>query len=379
MARLLGLNITDGHIHHHDKYYDCIFSVGEMKDAYDLTDDLIKLGFGTPSIQREITHFQDEANNKTVEYKTYRVCKNGAFAYFMHLIGAFVGKKTTQVRKLPDWILNANKPIIREFLGGLIGGDGSRLGTNKVKYENSNSYSISMSSFSQTTVSECLNETIDFIKSIQRLFFKLGIKSTVTHELAKNKNEKEKSIKYRVLLNITNTLENLNKFVDSIGFRYCYDKTKYSSINIEYLKSKLYLVHSREEKYGKFIEYLNNPFNDKSFTELCEDLNLTVYYGLNLKKKYEKNKKLLANSCGFMNYTEFRDKFNEKNEIVSISIDKIEEIPIEPVYDFTTLNDNHSFIANGIGMHNCFIETSEGFVIMALKWSRNGLLVKIEN
>jgi DNA-directed RNA polymerase II subunit RPB2 len=37
----------------------------------------------------------------------------------------------------------------------------------------------------------------------------------------------------------------------------------------------------------------------------------------------------------------------------------IEEIPIEPVYDFTTVNLYHSFVANNFIVHNC-VETPEG-------------------
>ena len=42
----------------------------------------------------------------------------------------------------------------------------------------------------------------------------------------------------------------------------------------------------------------------------------------------------------------------------STLIKSIEEIPFEPVYDFTTVSNNHNFIANGIVSHNC-VETPE--------------------
>jgi DNA-directed RNA polymerase beta subunit len=43
-----------------------------------------------------------------------------------------------------------------------------------------------------------------------------------------------------------------------------------------------------------------------------------------------------------------------------IPIQSIEETPTEPLYDFTTLHNNHSFYANGIISHNCPAETPEG-------------------
>ena len=42
----------------------------------------------------------------------------------------------------------------------------------------------------------------------------------------------------------------------------------------------------------------------------------------------------------------------------NIKIKSIEKIPVEPVYDFTTVSENHNFIANDIVSHNC-IETPE--------------------
>lgn len=41
-------------------------------------------------------------------------------------------------------------------------------------------------------------------------------------------------------------------------------------------------------------------------------------------------------------------------------ISSIEKIDPEPVYDFTTISDNHSFISNGFVTHNCPAETPEG-------------------
>lgn len=47
-------------------------------------------------------------------------------------------------------------------------------------------------------------------------------------------------------------------------------------------------------------------------------------------------------------------------------VESIKEIPVEPVYDFTTYSDNHSFIANSFVTHNC-IETPEGQKIGVVK------------
>jgi DNA-directed RNA polymerase II subunit RPB2 len=57
----------------------------------------------------------------------------------------------------------------------------------------------------------------------------------------------------------------------------------------------------------------------------------------------------------------------EKLTINKTSILSIEEIPVEPVYDFTTCNENHSFVADTFITHNCPVETPEGQKIGIVK------------
>ena len=57
---------------------------------------------------------------------------------------------------------------------------------------------------------------------------------------------------------------------------------------------------------------------------------------------------------------------HDKN-MSALPIEKIEYIELELVYDFTTVSNNHSFIANRVCLSNCFIETSEGANIGLVK------------
>lgn len=306
MARLLGANITDGHIHNRDKYYDCAFCVGEIEDAYDLVDDIMRLGFGSPCVQRQTTHYKDISRGKNVEYKTIAVNKNGVFAYFMSLIGAFIGNKTQIIKKIPDWIKDGNRRIIREFLSGFQGGDGSRICAQKQK---GGYHKLRIHETQQTTIKEQLENSIEFMNSISTLFSKFDIINSVKHNQSKNDENK-----YIITLDFSNTITNLNKYVDYIGYRYCHEKQRKSALAIEYVKCKQYLSRTR-----------------------------------------------------MIDYDDFAKKYMLKNDIVSMSIDKIEEVPVEQVYDFTTISDNHSFIANGIVSSNCFIETSEGAKVGLVK------------
>ena len=48
----------------------------------------------------------------------------------------------------------------------------------------------------------------------------------------------------------------------------------------------------------------------------------------------------------------------DKNYLL-VKIKSIEEISPEPVYDFETVYNTHSFIANSLYTHNCCIESPE--------------------
>ena len=67
-----------------------------------------------------------------------------------------------------------------------------------------------------------------------------------------------------------------------------------------------------------------------------------------------------------MDYQSFAKKNKLENGMVSITIDSIESIPNETVYDFTTRCDNHSFVASSFVVSNCS-ETPEGQSVGVVK------------
>ena len=63
---------------------------------------------------------------------------------------------------------------------------------------------------------------------------------------------------------------------------------------------------------------------------------------------------------------------------IAVAIISINEVPIEPVYDFETVHSNHSFIANGFVTHNCPAETPEGEQCGLVKNAALTLYISIE-
>lgn len=87
-----------------------------------------------------------------------------------------------------------------------------------------------------------------------------------------------------------------------------------------------------------------------------------VFVRVDSEEEYEKYLKWFdkQSGCVFIDKLSFSSKYVEREGKMAIPIAEIKEIPVEPVYDFETLHDNHSFFANGYVTHNCMVETPEG-------------------
>jgi len=309
IARLIGALNTDGHLHERNdnkKYYNASFYLGEELDAFQVATDISSLGFGNVSVRQKTTNFEDKTSGRTTTYRTWEVSKNGSFAYFLSLVGGIIGKKTNMQRFIPEWLLNSELSVKREFLSAFQGGDGSRL-----SFKN-DTLSPRISITCQTTSNEYLNDTINYMTQIKEMFYEFGIKSEIkTDTVDENKST--------VSVNFENTYENLLKYADNISYTYCEEKRRTSAPIIEHLKIKNYYKLQN-------IAKTNNSIYEEFIKENIVD-----------------------NGC------------------VSVPILSIEEIEPELVYDFTTRSDNHSFVASSFVTHNCPAETPEGQSIGIVK------------
>ena len=356
IARLIGALNTDGHLYERldkdKKYYAASFYVGEEYDVFQITDDIQKLGFGNSSIKRKESKFEDKISGRTTISRTWEVSKNGAFAYMLMLLGGFVGKKTNMQRALPEWLVNSELSIKREFLSAFQGGDGSRLSYQK----NDKSWKPHIGITFQTTSNEYLNDTVNYMTQIVNMFIEFGIKSNI-------KNTKVDENKTKVCIVFENSSENLARYADIINYTYCEEKRRVSAPMIEHLKIKEFNKKRRDEHYQFIIE------NHKNITmaDLILKTNLTENQ---IRKVISKNKKGVNQTTRYTTdviYEEFIKENIVDNGCISVPILSINEIEPELVYDFTTRSDNHSFVASSFVCHNCPAETPEGQSIGVVK------------
>jgi DNA-directed RNA polymerase beta subunit len=347
LARLIGLSITDGTITDKEKHsLASDFYVGEERDALNVIDDIATLGFGHASIYRKIGKFKD---GSTV--KTFRVSKGGSFATLLANMGAFVGKKTTQSRKVPVWIMNSSLSVKREFLSGFQSGDGCKVTVEK----NEKRYRVIIHPTVQACSNETLKETKNYVEQLKQLFTELGIDTKVS---SKKKNSGIATNEVRLIIN--SGVHNYCKYVKTINYRYCYEKERKSAPAIEFLFYKEIELKKREILYEQVKSKIKEGL---SITQISKETSMT-YKQVN---RLSKNMNTKARSPSIEKYSDFIKKYSIGNGLMLSPIVDIKEIEPEKVYDFTTISHNHSFIANGFVTHNCPSETPDGHMVGIVK------------
>lgn len=225
-ARIIGYLITDGHMN--SKTKKASLFLGHMLDV--------------ESIMKDIELFCESKQQNFISKNLYEIripaeLKND----IIQLPGLISGKKVNQPGTLPEFILDEKcpRPIVREFLAGMFGGDGHTcvLGMHRGKRD-----ILSSVSFSQTKTYEHRESLQKMFEDIQKLLVKCGIHNTTIQKpkettFSKQKFEgKEKSDNtgrsFQLTLHLP--IEQLVPFSEKIGFRYCCHKSQRLEAGVSY-------------------------------------------------------------------------------------------------------------------------------------------------
>jgi len=224
LAKLIGYLITDGHIGKYKYGYASSVFLGHMIDVNSFVNDLKLL-----------------CNTKQTNYKSknlYEVRIPAALLnHIVQLDGILIGKKVVQPGKLPEFILDPScpLPIVREFLGGLFGGDGHTcvLGMHRGKRD-----ILSSISFSQTKNKIHLESLKKMMEDIKMLLARFEINKVTIQNFKETSHSKGKTLQDDMSKNYQSTLhldiDELIKFHDKIGFRYCCHKSQRLEAGVSY-------------------------------------------------------------------------------------------------------------------------------------------------
>ena len=175
----------------------------------------------------------------------------------VQLDGILIGKKVIQPATLPEFILDPNcpKPIVREFLGGLFGGDGHTcvLALHRGKRD-----LLSSISFSQTKNKIHLDSLTQMMNNIKNLLERFDIHKVTIQKFKETSYSKgQKHIEnndknYQLTLHLD--INELIPFHEKIGFRYCCHKSQrleagvsYKRLRNEVVKQHNWLVNKVDE------------------------------------------------------------------------------------------------------------------------------------
>jgi hypothetical protein len=396
--RILGYLVTDGTITFNKdakKFKGCI-SLGHLIDVETCLNDLRLFCEITQQIFENANYYSVRLPQQFLEN-------------VLTIEGIQTGAKISQTAQLPAFILadNCPRPIVREFLGGVFGGDGHTcyLGMHRGKRDLLTSISISKSKST-----EHVDSLYQMMTNMQQLLAKCGIHKTTIQKAketttSKNKQDKTKTNSYQVLLHID--IDDLVTFSEKIGFRYCCHKSQRLEAGVSYKRLRNEVVRQHNwivERVDEITNFSNikKEFPDRNVPtkkaiiqatdELKQQEPLIHEYAIpsthditdHLVKgtkfgKFSSSK--FPTAYEFMETVGAVDWFlkedsaaatggSEESEeesskygvsrnkdslpTMNLKIIDIRPVGLKPVFDIE-VEDTHSFLANGIVAHNCMI------------------------
>mgnify|MGYP003776041067 CR=1 FL=1 len=362
LARILGYIVTDGHMSKH-RNKSCAF-LGTLLDADIFANDIEKLCRFKPKIKKDTC--KSNCFTVGIPVKVVDMINN--------IDGIYCGNRTTSSNTcLPTDLAYWNKDRLREFLGGLFGGDGWSCSYNKI------TNSFTQVGFTQSRTGEnCLQ---DYFQILASCLEKFDIQSKY-NIILKNNN-------YVGSLIIQGT-QNLYNFVDKIGYRYCYNKTMRTSVAYMYYKLKDRVKKDKQDLFNRILSLKNSGLTiTMAYKKAIQNIPTSEYmptvksYIRYIKNGFVPHTNIVSykfikvsefieltgsNKC-FMNEESYHSHQITKTQtyIPTFSLKLVgrkEELK-QTVYDIEVEN-THSFMANGVVVHNCmyknFVVEKDGYV-----------------
>jgi DNA-directed RNA polymerase beta subunit len=342
LARIFGFILADGSINiyerNNNKFTACSFDFGRESDVKIFENDISICGFNKCKYNKSSRNF----NN--VIHTTYSVTHNGILPALLLSLNISFGKKTVNFRKeIPDWIMNGNKLVKKEFLSGFQGGDGCKIRWNKLEKKG---YNFVCAETSQQIEPKYAYSLIKFMQQCVELLREFNIEVSNIKQVSLIDVDRVK-ISYK----ISDKQDNLIKYYDNIGYRYSSTKNNSSFIIIEYLKYKKDLFN----KHNLLIQHIRSLHNEEnSNTAIANKLNVKVNFVSDVIRSYKNNRKISMRNLGENTIENWMKEVVLFNDVLFIPIKNIELVENRLISDITVESNNHSFIAgNNFLSSNC--------------------------
>jgi DNA polymerase elongation subunit (family B)/intein/homing endonuclease len=378
-CRILGYLLTDGGISESTCYKN--YSSGKVKYIYDTTYINLGTKFDAENMQKDIFKLIGKLPAINKAKYTYRITLPMELTkWILSLDGIKKGKRIDSPAILPKFILNDKCPlwIIREFLKGLMGGDGYCPCFTKTDNK------FSSVAYSQSKTYEQLNSLNIYMNQLQILFKKFDINTIISNVIKNDKGEG-----YTQKLKIKQ--DDIIIFYEKIGYSYCAGKSYKLSVASSYYKLKRETKRQYNwvcnrvnilKKNMKIKDALKQAHNELKEKEPIFNTHYSLPNIESIDSDIKNQNDILASSCKFkkiyfpsveeyLKLTESYDKFvtgdTKKSHSIKqdatyspcyyLSILDKKDIGKHTVYDIE-VKDTHNFIANGAVVHNCIQDTA---------------------
>jgi intein/homing endonuclease len=376
-CRLIGLLVTDGYYSDDEKRG--LLSVESMYDVNTVLEDLRIFSTVTQ------TKFLNDHS------KSYYINLKSTFTILLKNIdGLTTGNKVfKEGTGIPTFIMGAPRPIVREFVAAMFGGDGHTCGLGMHRGKRDIITSIC---YSRTKKFNYLPSLRKMMEDVRSLLVKCGIhedKISIREpkEISDSKKKTDRTQderSYAMTLHLD--LSQLIPFYEKIGFRYCAQKTQRLEAGVAYrrLRDTVARQHNwmtervneltcfqekkRENPNAKIQtkkaieqaakdlqekEPILHPYAIPSVHDITDHLIKGTGFGKFASKSFPTPEQFFE-QIGALSW--FEDDFTITNELPTMTLKVIDIRPIgkHPVYDIQ-VDGTHNFLANGVVAHNCLI------------------------
>jgi len=369
-ARILGYLLTDGCISNSTCYKN--YLSGRIR--YDYDTSIVHLGtlIDAENMLKDIFILTGKTLTVKKDKYTYTIRLTAELSrWILSIDGVNKGKKINSSSGIPEFIKKEGCPLwlVREFIKGLMGGDGGCPTLTDNKFNNV--------TFVQSKTSDHLQALSTYMHDLQNLFNKFNIK-TIISTISKNACGDGYTQKLSIIKSDTVS------FYEKIGFAYCVGKTYKLAIASSYYKlrnetirqfnwvCKRVNILKKEMTIKKALEIAHN--------ELKENEPIFNYHyslpgigTINSSERYihcKFHKKHFPSVIEYLKLTESYDRFvtdsNKKSYAVAhddkyspcyyLSVLHKKDIGKQTVYDIE-VKGTHNFVANGAVVHNCIQDT----------------------
>ena len=335
IARIYGFMLTDGSVFLHSKRSELRMSAdfGSEYSAKQFEKDMEKLGFP----KTKITYGEriQESHGKRIKHHTYTIQHQTSLVSLLVSLGFQPGKKTTQeYPNIPNWIKNGSNLIKREFLAGMQGGDGCQIRYNSMEKTN-RGFNFVCGDTLLTVRNEYIQSLRDLMSDVCKMYGDLDIESKVVEYEAKYDGSKQCGIR------ISCTQENLVKYFQKVGYRYCDKKCAESGKVVEYLLYKFRL----QDKYINDVNVVRRlKDNCKKPYEIANITGIDYSHISGILRSYKNKREPVMRH--FKEHEKPSNWYLEhKFESIFVPVESVVESQNVRVADITTESENHSFIA----------------------------------